>query len=792
MSYYRENRARVKKYGKLLLWCNSMRERTALRDIMNEYCKQFRHEINASMPTPKDTNQTKKSIKKSRTSTDTKKQSKKGDALMSKEKTGQRMKDETRHTVYAVLSFILAAFFVMAGFKGAGPAGSGVYRALSALFGVGYILAPLLCVLLGLSFAKSSRPNVGFTNTLGSILFLIGALGLVDVATNVAHRGGLIGKFSAMPFLSLFGTYGSILFLGGILIIGLVVLFDTRPQLLTLWPRLRAFLSRDKEVADDEEEYEEEEEDDEPVEVPKKEEPVAMPILAKKVEEEEEFKPTKGFKHTSSYVPPPVSLLAGDRGKPQVGDVKANLNIIRRTLQNFGIEVEMDEVTIGPTVTRYALKPAEGVKLSRIVALQSDLALALAAHPIRIEAPIPGKSLVGIEIPNKSKSIVGLASLLSEEKFTHAEKALTVALGRNVAGKAIYANFAKMPHVLIAGATGSGKSVTIHAVVSSLLYRNGPEALRFIMIDPKRVELTLYNRIPHLLTPVITDPKKAILALKWAAKEMERRYDLLERNQVRDIESYHNNILAKGKPLKEGGEEQERMPYIVIIIDELADIMQSYPRELEAAIVRLAQMSRAVGIHLLLSTQRPSVNVITGLIKANVPARVALQVASQIDSRTILDAAGAEKLLGAGDMLYSAGDMGSPERLQSAFISEDEVKKMVAFIAEHNGEVMEGEIALTGNNLSKESGIFDATIGDEADDDMYEEARETVIQAGKASTSFLQRKLGVGYARAARLIDMLEERGVVGPGSGAKPRDVLEKGPESFRDEAGNNSMSSL
>lgn len=745
------------------------------------------------MPISKDTNQTKKPIKKSRQSTEVKKQSRGSDTALPKEKvTGKRMRDETRHTVYAVLSFILAAFFVMAGFKGAGPAGSGVYRAFSALFGVGYILAPLLCVLLGLSFAKSSRPNIGFTNTLGSILFLIGALGLVDVATNEAHRGGFIGKFGAMPFLSLFGVYGSILFLGGILIIGLVVLFDTKPNFLTLGPRLRTFFSKDKEtIEEDTEEYEEEEEDDEPVAAQKKEEPAVTPILSKKVDEEEEFKPTKAFKHTSSYVPPPISLLAGDRGKPQVGDVKANLNIIRRTLLNFGIEVEMDEVTIGPTVTRYALKPAEGVKLSRIVALQSDLALALAAHPIRIEAPIPGKSLVGIEIPNKSKSIVGLASLLSEEKFTHAEKPLTVALGRNVAGKGIYANFAKMPHVLIAGATGSGKSVTIHAVVSSLLYRNGPEALRFIMIDPKRVELTLYNRIPHLLTPVITDPKKAILALKWAAKEMERRYDLLERNQVRDIESYHNNILAKGKTLKEG-EEQERMPYIVIIIDELADIMQSYPRELEAAIVRLAQMSRAVGIHLLLSTQRPSVNVITGLIKANVPARVALQVASQIDSRTILDAAGAEKLLGAGDMLYSAGDMGSPERLQSAFISEDEVKKMVAFIAEHNGEVIEGEIALTGNNLSKESGIFDATIGDEADDDMYEEARETVIQAGKASTSFLQRKLGVGYARAARLIDMLEERGVVGPGSGAKPRDVLEKAPDSFRDDSGNNAINSL
>ncbi len=749
------------------------------------------------MATTKDKNQSKKPAKKPLKPAPEKRASTKStESTMSKEKSGnRRIKDETRHTVFAVVFFVLAVFFVMAGFKGAGPAGSGVFRALSALFGIGYALAPILCVLLGMSFARSVRPNVGFTNTLGSALFLIGSLGLVDVATGASHRGGIIGQFAAMPFLSLFGTYGSILFLGGILVIGIVVLFDTKPNIMSFGARIRAFFTRSQTEGvedDDEEEYEEEEiaeeeEEDEPA-------PAPAPVLAKKSapEEEEEFKPKKEVKHASSYVPPPLSLLAGDRGKPQVGDVKANLNIIRRTLMNFGIEVEMDEVTIGPTVTRYALKPAEGVKLSRIVALQSDLALALAAHPIRIEAPIPGKSLVGIEIPNKAKSIVGLASLLADEKFTHAEKALTVALGRNVAGKAILANFAKMPHVLVAGATGSGKSVTIHAIVSSLLYRNGPEALRFIMIDPKRVELTLYNRIPHLLTPVITDPKKAILALKWAAKEMERRYDLLERYQVRDIESYHNNVLGKIKKKESEDMEQDRMPYIVIIIDELADIMQSYPRELEAAIVRLAQMSRAVGIHLLLSTQRPSVNVITGLIKANVPARVALQVASQIDSRTILDSAGAEKLLGAGDMLYSAGDMGSPERLQSAFISEDEVKKMVDFIAQHNGEVMEGEIALTGNNLSRESGIFDATIGDDADDDMYEEARETVIQAGKASTSFLQRKLGVGYARAARLIDMLEERGVVGPGSGAKPRDVLEKSADSTRDDAGNNSLSSL
>ncbi len=448
------------------------------------------------------------------------------------------------------------------------------------------------------------------------------------------------------------------------------------------------------------------------------------------------------------------------------------MNIIQRTLLNFGISVEMDEVTIGPSVTRYALKPAQGVKLSRIVGLQNDLALALAAHPLRIEAPIPGKSLVGIEIPNKVKSTVGLATLLSDEKFQNSPKPLTVALGRGLSGKSVFGNLAKMPHALIAGTTGSGKSVTIHSVIVSLLYRNGPEDLRLIMVDPKRVELTLYNKIPHLLTPVITDPKKTILALKWAAREMDRRYDILQAESVRDIESYHTTVYAKAK--KDSG--VERLPYIVIVIDELADIMQAYPRELESAIVRLAQMSRAVGIHLILSTQRPSVNVITGLIKANVPTRVALQVSSQIDSRTILDQGGAEKLLGAGDMLYASGEMSQPERLQSAFISEEEVKKVVEYLKNAYMDEIPDTIELSGS-IDKGNSLFNDSVGGDDDDDLYEDARITVIESGKASTSYLQRKLGVGYARAARLIDMLEERGVVGAGNGAKPRDVLETRP---------------
>jgi len=351
-----------------------------------------------------------------------------------------------------------------------------------------------------------------------------------------------------------------------------------------------------------------------------------------------------------------------------------------------------------------------------------------------------------------------------------------VALGRGINGSAQFGNMAKMPHVLVAGATGSGKSVTIHSIVTSLLYKNGPADLRFIMIDPKRVELTLYNKIPHLLTPVITDAKKAILALKWAAKEMDRRYDILETESVRDIESYHKNVLANMEKSKEGDENApaaDPMPYIVIIIDELADIMQAYPRELESAIVRLAQMSRAVGIHLLLSTQRPSVNVITGLIKANIPSRLALQVASQIDSRTILDAPGAESLLGRGDMLFQGSDMSKPERMQAANIPEDEIKGVVAFIKKRNPKL--SDHIIMSETLEDEKSIvgIDFDSDEENDDPLYEDAKRAVMDAGKASTSYLQRRLKVGYSRAARLIDILEERGVVGPADGSKPREIL-------------------
>lgn len=470
--------------------------------------------------------------------------------------------------------------------------------------------------------------------------------------------------------------------------------------------------------------------------------------------------PVKRYAKKFDYKKPPLELLQGDRGTPSSGDIKANANIIKRTLENFGIEVDMSEVSVGPTVTQYTLKPAEGVKLSRIVALHNDLSLALAAHPIRIEAPIPGKSLVGIEVPNRSIALVGLRSLLEHKLFQEAPSPLLFALGRDVTGGPVFADLAKMPHLLISGATGTGKSVSAHSLMTSFIFRNPPEILRFIIVDPKRVELSVYNDIPHLLTPVITDPKKTVQALRWATREMDRRYDLLSQNHVRDIMGFNNQAAKTG---------EELLPYIVILIDELADLMAMFPREVEASIIRLAQMARAVGIHLIVATQRPSVEVITGLIKANITSRIAFQVASQIDSRTVLDMAGAEKLLGNGDMLFLAGDTSKPRRIQGAFVSESEVKKVVGFLREADAP-------------DYEEAIFDARADDSEDlgndvsgdnDPLYDEARELVLQAGKASASYLQRRLRVGYARAARLLDIMEAKGIVGPADGAKPREVF-------------------
>ena len=745
----------------------------------------------------------------------TKKQKKKEE----KESIFDSIASEVKHSVLSIVFIAMTVFFMLSPFGKAGIVGDKTYELLHALLGVGYYILPLLLTLLATSLIKNSRPKLANTTIFASFLFFISSLGIITLLGK-NNVGGWLGGVIEAPLVKLFDIYISFVFLIMFVVISLLVIFNARPstESLLFWKK---FLKKKEKVDEEDEEEEEIEEDEEEVEeeieeedgeeeeiVPEKEKQSLKNIFGLGKNPSQSF--LDNYTGGADFTPPPLKLLGRDRGKPGYGDIKANTNIIKRSLQNFGINVEMDEVSVGPTVTRYSLKPAEGVKLSRIVGLQNDLALALAAHPIRIEAPIPGKSLVGIEIPNSTKTTVGLGTLLEDSEYQQSEKSLMVALGKSISGKSHFSDLAKMPHLLIAGATGSGKSVTVHAIITSLLFRNPPENLRFILIDPKRVELTLYNEIPHLLTPVITNPKKAIRVLNWAATEMERRYDILEAEKVRDISSYHKNVYAPAlkKYIKEMEEQNsniknnenedesespedtpsvpERMPYIVVVIDELADIMTAYPRELETGIVRLAQMSRAVGIHLILSTQRPSVNVITGLIKANIPARIALQVSSQIDSRTILDTGGAEKLLGAGDLLYLSGEMSRPKRLQSAFITEEEIKKVVNYIKDSYKERLRDEIDLSANNKNNTDVIFESidsvidldgeedTDSDTDDDDLYEEARELVINSKKASTSYLQRKLKVGYSRAARIIDMLEERGVVGPANGSKAREIVD------------------
>jgi S-DNA-T family DNA segregation ATPase FtsK/SpoIIIE len=439
------------------------------------------------------------------------------------------LKTETKHGIVAIVFFVLAIFLLMSYFDGAGVAGRFIYEIIDALLGVGYILLPALFLMLGYSFIKSETPDIGVTRAISSALFLLSSLGIIEILAG-PESGGFLGGLLSTPFVSLFDVYASIVLLIAILIISILIMFDARP---TLSPFLKSLidkmLGRKSEVVPAETlkkpesqkpEPEENEDEEKESATEKFKKAIGVEKVAPVVVEEEEM-PIKKRRTglISTYTPPPLTLLEEDKGKPNTGDVKANANIIKRTLANFGIEVEMDEITVGPTVTRYALKPAEGVKLSRIVGLQSDLALALAAHPLRIEAPIPGKSLVGIEIPNKSKSIVGLATLLADETIPkHSDKALTIALGRGISGKAVFGNLAKMPHALVAGTTGSGKSVTIHSIITSLLYRNGPDDLKLILVDPKRVELTLYKSIPHLLTPVITEAKKAILALQVGSK----------------------------------------------------------------------------------------------------------------------------------------------------------------------------------------------------------------------------------------------------------------------------------
>lgn len=479
-----------------------------------------------------------------------------------------------------------------------------------------------------------------------------------------------------------------------------------------------------------------------------------------------------------NWQPPSLELLERNESGADAGDTRQNAQIIHDTLSEFNIDAEMGDINVGPKVTQYTLRPPSGVKLTRITALETNIALNLAAQSLRIEAPIPGQKAVGIEVPNRKAADVRLYGTLNSKQWKSAREQLSFAIGKDISGQVVVGELGKMPHLLIAGQTGSGKSVMINTLLSSLLYRNSPSDMKLILVDPKQVEMAPYEDIPHLLTPVITEPEKTISALKWAVNEMERRYKLLAAEKIRNIRDYNKKLQSRAKKIAiadENGNVQQHedgsMPYIVIVVDEMADLMMIAKRDVEALIVRLAQKARAVGIHLVLATQRPSVDVITGLIKANVPARISFTVASQVDSMTILDQAGAEKLLGQGDMLFYTPSMSKPKRIQGAWVTDDEVNKITDHLRmqmapQYNDEVVAQPVQLNG----KGGVIMDFSEGG---DDKFKDAVRVVVERRKASTSMLQTRLGIGYQRAARIIEEMEERGIIGAANGSKPRDVL-------------------
>lgn len=692
---------------------------------------------------------------------------------------------ETKRSIIIIILFVLGLLSVLALFDIAGLFGTYMNSALSYTFGWTRYLFPVFILAFTYLLYRGREHEVSLLLYSGLILLGLSINGFLHFvlgpdqmfrAVEKGIGGGYVGFLVSMGLVKMVGQVGGFIVLISLMLISIILLFNA--PLSHVGRKCMGLRARDEEDEDDDEdEYEEgeddeeyEEEDDEEYEDEDEEgvEEVDEEIDEEEAEEEEvddEQDEMVGaipkVKYNADKIALPMSLLQKQSEKPTGGDIKAGRKRIEKTLANFGIDVEMADAKVGPTVTQYSFKPAPGVKLSKITGLQDNLALALAAHPLRIEAPIPGQSYVGIEVPNKQVATVNLREILESKEFAQRKSNLMVGLGKDVAGKPWVVNIAKMPHLLVAGATGSGKSVCLNSIIVSLLYQNTPESLRLIMVDPKRVELPVYNGIPHLLTPVITDVKKTVNALKWAIGEMDRRYEILAQAGKRNIASYNESA-------------DEEMPYLVIIIDELADLMVVAAAEIETSIIRLTQMARAVGIHLVLATQRPSVNVITGLIKANVPARIAFSVASLTDSRTILDSPGAEKLIGRGDMLFLTADLGKPRRVQGAFIGDDEIKQIVRYLkdalelpVEYNEEIVQKQGGGGSFDVGGSSG------GSDDYDELFEDAKDAVLKAKKASASLLQRRLRVGYARAARLIDELEEAGIVGPAQGSKPREIL-------------------
>ncbi|KPJ73575.1 hypothetical protein AMJ48_01295 [Parcubacteria bacterium DG_74_1] len=688
--------------------------------------------------------------------------------------------EEIKRKIGGVVTFLLAVIVALSFIEQAGWVGSSIFAGFNLSIGRTVFLLPLVLVLTGLTFFLVRYKKFLFALILAVLLFILGFSGIFGILELDLKEGGWLGYLTAHFLFRFFGFWVSLIIFAGVILISCLIFWHLlkrpasfsaeaekakteAPAKPSLIKKIFAPSFKIKEV--------------EPLppadvgEIKKEKEIITEPSLELKAQPINSV--TKSFR--GEYQRPPLELLDSEKEKPTAGDIRINSAIIKKTLENFEIPVEMSGINVGPTVTQYTLKPADGIKLSKITTLSNDLALALASHPIRIEAPIPGKPLVGIEIPNRIRAQVRLRELIAAPQFQSSLSDLALVLGRDVSGNPVYADLGRMPHLLVAGSTGTGKTIFLNSMILSLLYRNSPESLRFILIDPKRVEFSIYKELPHLLSPVIFDAQKTVSALKWLISEMERRFDMLSVNGSRDIISYNEKALREGEP---------SVPYIVLIIDELADLMAARGREVEAGIVRLAQMARAVGIHLVVATQRPSVEVITGLIKANITSRITFQVASQVDSRTVLDMAGAEKLLGSGDLLFISAEITKPKRIQGAYVSEREVKKVVSWLEtkvttslDSSYPSLTEEVLEEGDTLS----FFQGKGGTEfetGEDPLYEEAKRVVKEARKASASLLQRRLRIGYARAARLIDILEERGVVGPGEGAKPREVYIKTDE--------------
>ena len=702
--------------------------------------------------------------------------------------------------VGAVMLILLSLLLVVSWFGVGGPVLQWIDMATVKTIGYTAYALPILLIYLAVETFRAEENQLPAVVKFAAILEIVWFSGLFGLMKTASHpnSGGFVGDILNTATLKMVDSAIAVIIY--LVLAFITVLFITQTSPFTVFSKLWEMIKSNTKEDDNNRSVMKKASIAQPAEEEKKTDlgeiklNAGVPIidtakekksLLKKVEKPEKVNEEQALVATRdpNWEAPSLDLLEKNESGADAGDTRQNAQIIHDTLAEFNIEAAMGDINVGPKVTQYTLRPPSGVKLTRITALETNIALNLAAQSLRIEAPIPGQRAVGIEVPNRKAAEVRLRSTLSSKQWAAARDPLSFGIGKDISGQVVVGELGKMPHLLIAGQTGSGKSVMINTLLCSLLYRNSPSDMKLILVDPKQVEMAPYADIPHLLTPVINEPEKTISALKWAVNEMERRYKLLAGEKIRNIKEYNKRLQSRAKKIAiadENGNVQEHedgsMPYIVIVVDEMSDLMMMAKKDVETLIVRLAQKSRAVGIHLVLATQRPSVNVITGLIKANVPARIAFTVASQVDSITILDQSGAEKLLGQGDMLFYVTSMSKPRRIQGAWVTDDEVNKITDHLRmqmapQYNDEVVAQPVQLDG----KGGVVMDLSEGG---DDKFKDAVRVVVERRKASTSMLQTRLGIGYQRAARIIEEMEERGIIGPQNGSKPRDVLISSPE--------------